>query len=238
VLILSRKIGESLIIGDDIRVVLLEIRGKQARLGIEAPADIVVLREEIYQRLAQENLQAAGFQNSDLEEVVHRLGPVRPEPLDLPPAAPGAGVITLDTRLWGQKTVPEEWIITFPAGLPGAAKFHSYALIHEPPIFPCSILQSLDNPTLALVLVEPTTVDPYFRLGSLVGALKELEAESVQDLNIRVILTIPAGSPRESTANLQCPLLINLSSRRGKQVIMETPHYSSKHRVFAGPGAE
>ena len=237
-LILSRKIGESLFIGDDIRVVLLEIRGKQARLGIEAPAGIVVLREEIYQRLAQENLQAAGFLDSDLEEVVRRLGPVLPEPLGLPPAAPDAAVITLDTRHWGPKTVPEDWIITFPAGLPGAAKFHSYALIHEPHIGPCSILQSVDNPTLALVLVEPTKVDPYFRLGPLVSALKELEAESVQDLNIRVILTIPAGSPRETTANLQCPLLINPGSRRGKQVIMETPHYSYKHQIFAAPGAK
>ena len=237
-LILSRKIGESLFIGDDIRVVLLEIRGKQVRLGIEAPADIVVLREEIYQRLAQENLQAAGFLGSDLEEVVRSLGPAAPEPLGPPPAAPGAAVITLDTRLWGKKTVPEECIITFPAGLPGAAKFHSYALIHEPHIGPCSILQSVDNPTLALVLVEPTKVDPYFRLGPLVSALKELEAESVQDLNIRVILTIPAGSPRETTANLQCPLLINPGSRRGKQVIMETPHYSYKHQIFAAPGAK
>jgi flagellar assembly factor FliW len=238
VLILSRKIGESLIIGDDIRLVLLEIRGKQVRLGIEAPAGIVVLREEIYQRLAQENLQAAAFLDSDLEEVVRSLGPVPPEPLGLPPAAPGAAVITLDTRHWGQKTVPEEWIINFPAGLPGAAKFHSYALIHEPRFGPCSILQSVDNPTLAFVVVEPTKVAPDFRPGPLVSALKEMEVESVQDLNILVILTIPAGSPRESTANLQCPLLINPGSRRGKQVIMETPHYSYKHQVFAAQGAK
>jgi len=235
VLILSRKIGESLFIGDDIRVVLLEIRGKQVRLGIEAPADIVVLREEVFQRLAQENHQAADFLDSDLEEVARSLGPVLPEPLALPEAPPGAALITIDTLHWGQITVPEERLITFPAGLPGAAKFHGYALIEEPRLAPLSVLQSVANPSLALVVVQPTKVAPDFRLGPLVSALKELEAGSVQDLIVLVILTIPPGRPRETTANLQGPLLINPGSRRGKQVIMETPHYSHKHQVFPAP---
>lgn len=234
-LILSRKIGESLFIGDDIRVVLLEIRGKQVRLGIEAPADIVVLREEIFQRLAQENHQAAGFLDSDLEEVVRSLGPVPPETPGLPEDAPGAALITVDTLHWGRIAVPQERIITFPAGLPGAAKFHGYALIEEPRTAPLSFLQCVDNPSLALVVVEPTKVAPDFRLGPLVSALKELEGGSVQDLIVMVILTIPSGRPRETTANLQCPLLINPGSRRGKQVIMESPQYSHKHQVFPAP---
>jgi carbon storage regulator len=59
VLILTRKIGESIMVGDNIRLVVLDIRGRQIRLGIEAPANIVVLREEIAQRLTNENLRAA-----------------------------------------------------------------------------------------------------------------------------------------------------------------------------------
>lgn len=68
-LILTRKVGTSLLIGDNIRLVVLEVRGKQVRLGIEAPTDIVVLREEIFQHLVQENLQAAAFQYADLERL-------------------------------------------------------------------------------------------------------------------------------------------------------------------------
>ncbi len=52
-LILTRRIGEGVIIGDDIRVVVLEVRGKQFRLGIDAPTDVVVLRDEIFHRLAR-----------------------------------------------------------------------------------------------------------------------------------------------------------------------------------------
>jgi len=68
-LILTRKIGEGIILGDDIRIAILEIRGKQIRIGIEAPANVVVLREEIYQRIQEENLQAAGVRDVDLTEI-------------------------------------------------------------------------------------------------------------------------------------------------------------------------
>ncbi|MFZ2087626.1 MAG: carbon storage regulator CsrA [Desulfobaccales bacterium] len=68
-LILTRKSGEGLFIGDDIRITVLEIRGKQIRLGIEAPSAVVVLREEIYRRIQEENLQAAGARDADVTEV-------------------------------------------------------------------------------------------------------------------------------------------------------------------------
>ena len=68
-LILTRKSGEGLFIGDDIRITILEIRGKQIRLGIEAPTSVVVLREEIYRRIQEENLQAAGTREIDVTEV-------------------------------------------------------------------------------------------------------------------------------------------------------------------------
>lgn len=68
-LILTRKSGEGLFIGDDIRIIILEIRGKQIRVGIEAPSDVVVLREEIYRRIQGENLQAAGARDADVKEI-------------------------------------------------------------------------------------------------------------------------------------------------------------------------
>jgi carbon storage regulator len=56
-LVLTRKVGESLVIGKDaeIKVTLLGTQGSQARLGINAPKDISVHREEIYQRIQAEN---------------------------------------------------------------------------------------------------------------------------------------------------------------------------------------
>lgn len=57
-LTLTRKMGESICIGDDIKVVVKEVKGKQVRLGIVAPREIYVCREELYERIHQANVGA------------------------------------------------------------------------------------------------------------------------------------------------------------------------------------
>ena len=54
-LILTRRSGEAVIVGDNVRIAVLDIRGNQVRLGVEAPREVTVHREEVYQRIVEEH---------------------------------------------------------------------------------------------------------------------------------------------------------------------------------------
>ncbi len=56
-LILTRRVGETLMIGDDVTVTVLGVKGNQVRIGVNAPRDVAVHREEIYERIKSEQRQ-------------------------------------------------------------------------------------------------------------------------------------------------------------------------------------
>ena len=57
-LILTRRVGESVVIGDDVSVTVLGVKGNQVRIGVTAPADVAVHRQEIYERIKKEQMDA------------------------------------------------------------------------------------------------------------------------------------------------------------------------------------
>ena len=67
-LILTRKLGEKINIGDDITITLVEIKGTQVKLGIEAPKTIEIHRQEIYERIREENLSSSDINDADLSK--------------------------------------------------------------------------------------------------------------------------------------------------------------------------
>ena len=71
-LILTRKIDESIVIADDIFVTVLEISGERVKIGIDAPRSIVILRKELHEQVRQENIEAAAAA-TDLGDVSRRL---------------------------------------------------------------------------------------------------------------------------------------------------------------------
>lgn len=66
-LVLTRKLGETIVIGDDIVIKVVDIHGKQIRLGIEAPTEISIFRGEIYDRIQEENKNTAAANDKPVE---------------------------------------------------------------------------------------------------------------------------------------------------------------------------
>ncbi|MFZ0051150.1 MAG: flagellar assembly protein FliW [Desulfobaccales bacterium] len=150
----------------------------------------------------------------------------------LPPSPPQVPRLRLDRSRLGAIQVPEDRIIFFRQGLLGFAEFHRYALLAPPDTAPFFLLQCLEHPELALLLAEPSRLGARFKEGRLHPALKELEAQAPEELQVFVTLTIPPGRPAETTANLVSPILINPGPRLGKQVVLESPDFSQKHPLL------
>jgi carbon storage regulator len=94
-LVLTRKVGEGIAIGDDVKIVVMQIKGKQVRLGIKASPSTAVHREEIYQKIQDENRAAVSPQAKAVAEAGGMLAPSA--------AGPDPGQAPLRKSLKGQK---------------------------------------------------------------------------------------------------------------------------------------
>jgi len=72
-LVLTRKPGEGIIIGDDINIKIIEMKGGAVRVGIEAPRDTKIYRQEVYEKICQENLEAANWNMDILDSLSDNL---------------------------------------------------------------------------------------------------------------------------------------------------------------------
>ncbi len=95
-LVLTRKLGENIRIGDSVKITVLEVRSGQVKLGIEAPPEVKVHREEIYARIQAENQKATAVRPPSGDTIPTRLGT---SPMhSLPPPAPPAKKSTIRNR--------------------------------------------------------------------------------------------------------------------------------------------
>jgi len=146
--------------------------------------------------------------------------------------SPEPDVLKVQTSHFGFIEIRQDQIIHLTPGLLGFSKLHRYVLIEHPRESPFLWLQCVDQPDLAFVVVDPRFFLANYQPTFLDQARQDLEVTDPEDFKVLVILTIPPGKPQEMTANLMGPVVINLKTRQGRQLVVEDPRYSHRHRVL------
>lgn len=150
--------------------------------------------------------------------------------------------VTIPTTRFGEISVAAEKIITFPKGLLGFEHCRRYCLIADEQTTPLVYMQSLEDPALAFVVVDPRVFYPAYKVEIDPNEIAELEVDDVNDITTWVIVTVPEDFTRLSV-NLQGPLLLNTRSNRAKQVVLTRSAYTTCHCIADAlpggtPGAE
>ena len=137
----------------------------------------------------------------------------------------------LNTKYHGSREYTEEDIIYFKKGLPGFEEYKEFIFFtfENNPTF--NILHSVEDLSLGFVLVSPFSVTKDYEFELTKEKQKELKVESEED--VLVMSTVTLNSKVEKiTTNLKAPIIINIKSKLGEQIILAEEKYSLKHPVF------
>jgi flagellar assembly factor FliW len=143
----------------------------------------------------------------------------------------------IQTDSFGLLDYAEDAVLEFPVGLPAFEDQTRFVLIERPHLAPLVFLQSLRLPDLAFLTLPVQAVDAAYRLQipvedrELLGFSADQPAPALgRELLCLVVVTVPPDGP--STVNLMAPVIINLATRHGAQVLQPEAGYSHQHPLF------
>ncbi len=138
----------------------------------------------------------------------------------------------IETPRFGEIEVPEDRILEFPEGLVGFPGLSRFLVIDDESSAPFQWLQSLDEPDLAYVAVEPKWLLPDYQVDLPPAVDAQLAIAQPDEMSVLVLVTIPED-PRQMTANLKGPLVFNAASRKGAQLVLDDESLSPQYRIIS-----
>lgn len=135
--------------------------------------------------------------------------------------------MTVQTSRFGEVSFTETDVFEFPWGLPGFSdqrRFLALSLAEQPSFV---WLQSLDDPALALPAADPWQIFEEYEPRLPGYATEALELHSAEDFTILCVVVVTKGA-EQMTMNLMAPVVLNLKTRRGRQVMLENSPYTVK----------
>ena len=138
--------------------------------------------------------------------------------------------MTIVTARFGEVTYTETDVFDFPWGLPGFAhlrRFLALSLAEQPNFV---WLQSIDDPAIALPAADPWQIFPDYEPRMPGYATEALELHTAEDFTVLCIVVVTKDA-EEMTMNLMAPIILNLKTRRARQVMLENSPYSVKTAI-------
>ncbi len=131
----------------------------------------------------------------------------------------------IQSKLLGLVDYEEEHVIHFDEGLIGIPDKTKFLLIEKEDFKPFSYLQSVDDPTFILIVVNPMLIEKEYKFSIFRGDLEAIDIKDENDFSLLSIV-IFAQKVQDITINLKAPLLINVHTKQALQVILQNDDYS------------
>jgi flagellar assembly factor FliW len=141
-------------------------------------------------------------------------------------------MIKLETSRFGTIEVSEERVFNVPSGMIGFPDYTRYALLDHQEGSPFLWFQSIENGSLAFVLIDPLLFKPDYQV--------EIGREDMEELGLTngckpmhslVVINVTRGNGARLTANLLGPVVLNVEKRLAKQVALTHPDYAIRHPI-------
>lgn len=140
----------------------------------------------------------------------------------------------VQTKFFGEVDIEDEKIIDFPSGIIGFENFNKFTIIYDidnESQTRISWLQSVEEPALALPVIDPLAIVPEYIPMIEDELLAPLGNPADEDLLFLLVMTVPADMTKV-TANMKAPVIINAEQKKGVQLIVENADYPVKFNVY------
>ncbi|MBC7105382.1 MAG: flagellar assembly protein FliW [Firmicutes bacterium] len=138
----------------------------------------------------------------------------------------------VETTRFGRLEVAADRIVHFPGGLPGFERLRRFVLVPERDVPVFLWLQAVDAPEVALLVTDPFAFFPEYSVDLPDEEAAELGLRGPEEALVLTTVSIPGRDVGSATTNLLSPIVINVTLRRGRQVILAESRYGLKERLF------
>ncbi len=140
----------------------------------------------------------------------------------------------VQTKFFGEVEIEDDKILEFPNGIIGFENFNQFTIIYDiddDSQTRISWLQSVEEPTLALPVIDPLAIVPEYAPMIEDELLSPLGNPADADLLFLLVMTVPADMTKV-TANMKAPIIINTEEKKGVQLIVENADYPVKFNIY------